>query len=233
MTTIGMIVPPADGAVPPEPPVLYPDMRFIARGLGLPELTPEGYDSVIDHTAGLARELKDQGAEAISLMGTSLSFYRGAAGNAQVIEAMTAATGLPVTTMTDSVLDALRACSARRIAVATAYTTVVNEALRDYLEREGFEILSLEALELTDVARIQSTASQDLIALGQRAAKAAPHAQALFISCGGLRTLPVITPLEDMLDIPVISSATAGAWGTARLTGHSGRAAGHGRLFTL
>ncbi len=192
-----------------------------------------GYESVIEHVADLAIQLKNDGAEAVSLMGTSLSFYRGPEGNAQVLDAMRTATGLPVTTMTDSVLDALAAFQAKRIAVATAYTDTINAKLRTYLESEGLEILSLRALNLTDVQTILSVGDDDLIALGHGAAKAAPDAEALFISCGGLRTLSVIQPLEQCLGMPVISSATAGAWGAARLIGHSGRAAGFGRLFQL
>ena len=233
MITIGMIVPPADGAVPPEPPVLYPELRFVARGLALPELTMDGYNSVIAHVANLAKQLKTEGADAISLMGTSLSFYRGPDGNAQVLDAMRSATELPVTTMTDSVLAALAAFDAGRIAVATAYTDTVNDRLRSYLGTEGLDILSLEALNLTDVQKIQSVGDDDLIALGKRAASAASGAEALFISCGGLRTLSVIQPLEQSLGIPVISSATAGAWGAARLSGHSGRASGFGQLFEV
>lgn len=233
MTTVGMIVPPAEGAVPPEAPLLYPELDFIARGLALPRLTPKGYDAVINRAADLAAELKAEGADAISLMGTSLSFYRGPAGNAEVLEAMHAASGLPVTTMTDSVLSALDALGVTRLAVGTAYTDPVNRALRDYLSASGFDILALEALHLTEVQDIHAVGDADLIALGSRAAKAAPQAEALFISCGGLRTLPVIIPLEDKLDLPVVSSATAGVWGAAKLAGHSGRAEGYGRLFTL
>lgn len=228
-----MIVPPADGAVPPEPPVLYPDLQFIARGMALPELTPEGYDSVIDHTAVLARQLKEGGAEAVSLMGTSLSFYRGPAGNAEVLAAMADATGLSVTTMTDSVVAALEVFGGRRLAVATAYADVVNDRLRSYLMHEGFEVVSLTSLDLTEVAAIQATTTEDLVALGNRAVRMADRPDALFISCGGLRTLPAILPLEDQTGLPVISSATAGAWGAARLVGHSGRAPGFGRLFEL
>jgi arylmalonate decarboxylase len=231
MTCIGMIVPPADGAVPPEPPALYPDIRFIARGMGLPRLTPDGYDSVIDYTAGLARDLATDGAEAISLMGTSLSFYRGPDGNAQVLEAMRETTGLPVTTMTDSVLAALHMFKARRIAVATAYTQEVNDRLRSYLVHEGFDIASLVSLDLTEIDAIQSTGADELIALGKVALAQAGTADALFISCGGLRTLPTILPLEEATGIPVISSATAGAWGAVRLAGHDGRSPGFGRLF--
>lgn len=230
---IGMIVPPAAGDVPPEPPVLYPEVTFRAHGLALPRLTPEGYDSVIDRCADLAAELKDEGAAAVSLMGTSLSFYRGPEGNAQVIDAMAQATGLPVTTMTDSVIAALRAVGARRLAVGTAYAGPVNEALRAYLSGAGFDILSLEALNLTEVADIHAVGDAQLIELGTSAAEAADGAEALFISCGGLRTLPVIRPLEDRLDLPVITSATAGAWGAVRLAGHSGRSPGRGRLFEL
>jgi len=230
---IGMIVPPADGAVPPEPPILYPDLAFCARGLALPRLTPDGYDTVIGQTAQLALELKAEGATAVSLMGTSLSFYRGPTGNAQVLKAMAHATGLPVTTMTDSVLAAFRALNVTRLAVATAYTDAVNDALRAYLSNSGFDILALDALHLTEVADIHAVRDADLIALGTRAVQAAPEAEALFISCGGLRTLSVIVPLEDQLGLPVISSATAGAWGAAKLVGHNGRAAGYGQLFTL
>ncbi|MEM6460305.1 MAG: aspartate/glutamate racemase family protein [Pseudomonadota bacterium] len=231
--TIGLIVPPADGAVPPEPPVLFPDIRFVARGLGLPRLTPTGYDAVIGQVAETATELKNEGAAAISLMGTSLSFYRGPSGNADVLEAMRSATGLPVTTMTDSVIEALTALKASSLAVATAYAAPVNEALRDYLVAAGFRIMALEAMDLTEIDDIQAVDESALFALGERAAKAAPGADALFISCGGLRTLPVILPLEEELGLPVVTSATAGAWGAARLVGHSGMAHGFGKLFAL
>ena len=233
MPCVGMIVPPAAGDVPPEPPLLYPGIDFIAEGLGLPELNPDGYDTVIDHAATLAARLKARGAEAISLMGTSLSFYRGPSGNQQVLDAMAAATGLPVTTMTDSVLSALSAVGGHRLAVATAYDDRVNLPLRAYLTGAGFEVLALEAMHLSAVADIFAVTDDDLMQLGQRAIAAAPGADSLLISCGGLRTLPVIPPLEGRFGVPVVSSATAGAWGAARLTGHSGEAKGFGRLFAL
>ena len=153
---VGMIVPPAAGEVPPEPPILYPDLEFAARGLALPRLTAAGYNSVINRTAALAAELKDQGAAAVSLMGTSLSFYRGPAGNEQVLQAMSDATSLPVTTMTDSVLAAFEALGVRKLAVGTAYTDEVNRTLREYLDHFGVETKALEAMHLTEVQDIHA-----------------------------------------------------------------------------
>ena len=63
-----------------------------------------------------------------------------------------------------------------------------------------------------------------------RSAKAA-GAEAILISCGGLRTLGVAEPLEANHGIPVVSSATAAFWAAMRLVGESGHVDGYGRLF--
>lgn len=228
---VGMIVPPAQGAVPPEPPALYRDIDFVATGLGLDRMTPDGYDSVIGQVEAAARGLADRGAQAVSLMGTSLSFYRGAAFNQALKDAIAAATGLPASTMTDAILRALASFGATRLAVATAYGEVVNERLRAYLTGTGYEIAALEYLDIERVEDIFAVTDADLIALGRKAARAAPGAEALFISCGGLRTLDVTVPLEEASGLPVVSSAMAGAWDAARLVGHDGAAPGYGRLF--
>jgi len=233
MTRIGMIVPPAAGDVPPEPLQLYPDLDFVSVGLGIPEVTPEGFNQVIHRLGALAAELKEMGAEAISLMGTSLSFYRGPEGNAEILAALRDGSGLPVTTMTDSVLEALAAMGAKRVAVATAYTDAVNQALTRYLTQSGYEVAALEAMHLKTVEQVFAVTDDDLIALGEKALAAAPDADCLFISCGGLHTLGVIPVLEARHGLPVISSATAGAWGAVRLTDHSGRSPGHGKLFEI
>jgi len=232
---IGMIVPPAHGEVPVEPQALYSDRaRFIARGLALQALTEEGYDGVIDRVIDLACELRDAGAQAISLMGTSLSFYRGEAFNRDLIARMQDVTGLPATTMTDAVIDGLHAVGARRIAVATAYGTSVNRLLSVYLEKAGFEIASLASLQLTDLEVVQAMGEEELIALGDESLAAAEgDVDALFISCGGLKTLPVNPVLEARHGLPVISSALAGAWGAMRCAGLDPRAQGAGQLFAI
>ncbi|MBB95691.1 MAG: arylmalonate decarboxylase [Rhodobacteraceae bacterium] len=229
---IGMIVPPAHGSVPPEPLALYADRaRFVARGLALAELTASGYDGVIDRVVELSLELRAEGARAISLMGTSLSFYRGAGFTRELGRGISEATGLPATTMTDNVLEALNVFGARRLAVATAYAPEVNRLLTAYLEGEGYEVASLEALELTDLDLVQSTSTDRLVELGEAALSAATGpVDALFISCGGLKTLPVNPVLEARHALPVVSSAVAGAWGAMRCAGLDPSAENGGRL---
>lgn len=229
-----MIVPPAAGEVPPEAPILYPrGVHFIAEGLALQRLTPEGYDSVIGKVADLARTLKSRGATAIALMGTSLSFYRGARFNDELIATMEAASGLPATTMSTGIAQALGAIGAKRVALGTAYGRVVNDRLEHFLTETGYSVAGCASLDIEDVDAVFSVTGDMLMELGDRALQVSGNADALFLSCGGLRTLEVTVPLERRHGLPVVSSSTAGAWQAMRLIGHDPRAGGYGRLLGL
>jgi arylmalonate decarboxylase len=64
-------------------------------------------------------------------------------------------------------------------------------------------------------------------------AQSAPGADALLISCGGLRTLDLIEPAEKQCGIPVVSSLPHALRAGVRLLGLSGRTPGYGRLMSL
>jgi arylmalonate decarboxylase len=146
---LGLIAPPANYPVPAEATALYGrQIRFTVYGLGLKTMTPAGYDSVIDKIVPAAIQQAHEGARAISIFGTSLTFYRGAAFNQKLIDDVKRATGLPTTSMSTGVIDGLRAVGARRVAVATAYADEVNSRLRTFLHESGFEIVALKGLGL-------------------------------------------------------------------------------------
>jgi arylmalonate decarboxylase len=231
LPTIGCIIPPASDDMPEEARRLYPQgLRFLTRGLGLGRLTPDGYDSVIGKVATVSRELAALGADAIALLGTSLSFYQGPAFNEQLTASMKSASGLPCVTMSTAVADALHACGARRIAVGTAYIDEVNDRLREFLVYSGFEVLALQGLGIVDINDLKTVGDDDLIALGEKVFRAAPGAEAVLMSCGGLRTLDMTLPLERRIGVPVVSSMPAALWAAVRLVGADARASGFGRL---
>ncbi len=57
------------------------------------------------------------------------------------------------------------------------------------------------------------------------------EADAVFISCTGLRSLDLIDKLEKELNKPVISSNTATMWNVLRMLGIDDPVEGYGRLF--
>jgi arylmalonate decarboxylase len=231
---VGMIVPPAGTKVPPEPSAMYPEgVKFIAEGLGLERLTPDGYDAVIDRVGDVSQTLKGRGADAISLMGTSLSFYKGVEFNRKLVEIIKLATGLPAMTMSDAIVEALRAVGATNIAVGTAYVSSVNDRLRNFLEVSEFNIGGIESMDIENVKDILGVNDNDIMQLGDRVNSRTPDADAMFLSCGGLKTERIVSQLEARYQKPVITSATAGAWAAVRMIGLNGKTPGFGRLGEL
>ena len=164
------------------------------------------------------------------MIGTSLTFYRGADFHDQLMERLRATTGLPVSTMSQAVVDGLRSFGARRIVVATAYADDVNDRLQAFLTAQGFEVMALQGFGLVGFGEPGNKSEADIIALGSKVCAEAPDAQGLLISCGGLRTLGVARPLEERHGIPVVASTQAAFWAALRLVGENGHVAGRGRL---
>jgi arylmalonate decarboxylase len=229
-TAIGIVVPHATDRVPAEAALMYPGVKFLPRGVGVKALTPQGYDSAWEGIIPAAKDLAAQGVAAVMALGTSLTFYRGYAAHAQLLEELRAVTGLPVSTMSAAVVEGLRALGARRIGVCTAYADEVNSRLQAFLTASGFEVLALEGFGLERFNAPSEKSEEDIVALAGRVCAAARRAEALLISCGGLKTLAVGKTIEDAYGVPVVSSTPAALWTAVRLAGHSGRVRGYGRL---
>jgi arylmalonate decarboxylase len=229
--TIGLVVPFAKDEVPFEGPLMYPSVRFIPRGVGVRALTPEGYEPAWNAILPAAEHLADQGVDAIMVIGTSLTFYKGPQAHEWLLSELRQRTGLPVSTMSQAIIDGLREVGAARVAVATTYSDVVNDRLRELLTAAGIETLSLECFDLLEFGGPSKKSEADIIALSGRAVERAERPEGILISCGGLRTLGVAEPLEAHYGIPVVSSATAAFWAAMRLVGESGRIGGYGQLF--
>src|SRR5258708_25638750 len=87
---------------------MYPGVRFVARGVGVRSLTPTGYDSAWEGILPAAEHLAVLGVDAVMVIGTSLTFYRGADAHEELMAKLRAATGRPVSTISHAVGARLR-----------------------------------------------------------------------------------------------------------------------------
>ncbi len=230
--TLGLIVPPAHGRVPSDAARLYGDaIRFHARGLGIASISPQGFGPVMRLIVDHARALHDRGAQAISLMGTSISFHQGAAFNEDLVGRMQSATGVPCTTMSHAIVRALQALGVRRVAVATAYMDTLNTQLEAFLTASGFEVSAIQGLGMTDVLGVGDVGTHTLYELALEAHKRSDRADGVLISCGGLHTLDALRLVSEKLGLPATASSPAGFWDLVRTAGLDPSSPGHGRLF--
>lgn len=207
---IGLIVPPKDGGVPPEAQAIYgSQIEFVSYGLGIEQMTEADFANALENLEGAVKTLLDQGVDAISVMGTSLTFFRGRRGNENIIKRLQqSAPKIPVSTMSNAIIGSLERVGARKIALFSAYDQDMNQRLISFLEEHGIVVTHTTNLDLLDIADVHKFSQQALTELVDEAiSEAKADSDALVISCGGLRTLEIRNKHDDF---PIISSAVDG-----------------------
>jgi arylmalonate decarboxylase len=229
--TLGLIFPPENYPIPPDAKLLYPGgVDFIGNGVGLPGgMTIEGYEEAIPRVLPKAMELANRGANVVSVFGSSLTFYKGARFHDDLIRQVAKATGRKATTQSNGLIDGLKTANARRIAVATAYTDVVTERLKVFLEEYGFDVTFAKGLGYERIPEGAAT-HEILFKLSTDVYANSKKADALVVSCGALRTLDLIAPVEDVIKVPVVSSTPHGLWHGVRMLGVNARVRGYGMV---
>ena len=132
------------------------------------------------------------------------------------------------TSLISAVIHALKTLGVTRIAVATPYLDEINQREKQYLEQAGFDVVNIEGLQLehdSDMVRVTPDYLMEFAASVDRAA-----AEALFISCGALRSLDIIDDLERLVAKPAVCSNQAMIWQCLRLAGIEQRFQDYGSL---
>lgn len=132
------------------------------------------------------------------------------------------------TTMLSACVAALDALGARRIVLGTAYTPDLTALEVEFLSSKGFDVVRAEGLSLESDAEMNRVTPAWLARFAREIDS--PEADALFLSCGALRVLPVIETIEAAIAKPVVFSNQANFWHCLRLAGIEDRIEGFGRL---
>ena len=182
-----------------------------------------GYEEAMPRIVPAARALAARGANSIMVIGTSLTFFRGAAFDRALTDEIAAATGLPAGTMSGALVDGLREVGAERVAVVTAYSDEVNALLAAFLRQSGLDVLPMRTIKVAErVGEAARITENDILAAGLAACEQASGTDGLLIVCGGLRTLDITPRIEARCSIPVVSSMPAAIRKAAQLAGPIG-----------
>ncbi len=133
-------------------------------------------------------------------------------------------------TLVTGVVDALRELGAKRLVVGTPYLDEINAAEAEFLHRKGFEILDIQGLNLEtgiSFGRVTPNYWKKFALEIDR-----PDADAIFLSCGGIRSLEVAEEIEHMIGKPVVTSNQAQMWSCLRRAGVKDALTGFGQIFS-
>ena len=132
--------------------------------------------------------------------------------------------------LVQGVLDALNELGAKKLVVGTPYLDEINTAEAEFLLEQGFDVLDIQGLN------IASGWDMGLVtpAYWAKFAKEIdqPDADAIFLSCGGIRSLEAVDEIEQATGKPVITYNQAQMWSCLRRAGIMDELQGFGRLFS-
>lgn len=230
---LGRITPSSSTAEHEWAMALPPGVISVTARIYMNRLETGQLNRMMEEVERAAREVASARVDVIAQCGTSAGAIQGFGFDRTLISKLQELTGVPCTTMVTAVIEALKRLEARRLVVGTAYTDDLNNALVNILTESGFEVLHIRGLGYADNHKVTDQFPEVSYRLGRAVAKEAPSADALFLSCGGLRTFEAIAPLEEDLEMPVVTSNQATMWHSLRLAGVKSRVEGYGRILEL
>lgn len=126
---------------------------------------------------------------------------------------------IPVTNPVNAAIAAFKSLNARKISILTPYISELNQAMLEYFESQGLDIISISGLGFEDDIDIAGIPPATLLQVAQQVCDA--EADALFISCTSLRLTSVLEEIESAIDKPVVSSNQAIVWHSLELIGYN------------
>lgn len=163
-----------------------------------------------------AEMLADAKVHAICWNGTS-GAWLGLDADRAVCAAVTAATGIPCTTATLALHDALHALGAKRVGLVTPYLGAVQAAILANLRAEGFETAGERHLE--DPGNFSFAEHAPGLVARLVAEVAAEGCDAIAIHCTNFRGLEAARAVRTQTGIPVLDSVAVALWGALRAAG--------------
>lgn len=137
---------------------------------------------------------------------------------------------IPMTLVT-GVIDALHELEAQKIVVGTPYLDEINTREAEFLCDRGFDLLDIQGLNLETGVEFGTVTPEYWKKFAIEIDR--PDADAIFLSCGGIRALEVVPAIEEVTGKPVITSNQAQMWSCLRRAGILDEIDGFGRLFHL
>jgi maleate cis-trans isomerase len=172
-------------------------------------------------------ELKICNVDVCIMACTATSFLKGKNWDRAFVAEGEKKMGVPVTTTTLSILEALGFLKKRRVAIASPWASDVNRRASEYLEQSGLEVVHAYS-EPIDRIRVNDQMPEFAYSLAVKAD--VPNAEAVCIFATDLRSIEILSSLEKVLGKPVVSSNQAILFNALRILNHQQPITGFGSL---
>lgn len=242
---IGQIVPSSNTTMETEVPRIllsrerHYDERFTFHSsrMRMHRVTPEELAAMNQQGLRCAAELADARVDVMStaclvaIMAQGIGYHRQVEEDFRRVVAENKATS-QVMTSAGALIHGLKVLKARRIALLAPYMRALTDKVIAYIESEGIEVLDAISFEIPDNLEVGRRDPAMLLDDVKRLNRA--NADVVVLSaCVQMQSLPSIQSAQDMLGVPVTSTAVCTARNMLDLLGLQAQVPGYGRLLEV
>lgn len=211
--------------------VLPKGFTIVASGLNVQAHTAEEFNRAISALEASLGIFKAEECDVILLAGITLGTQRGYQAELEVLRRLSEHLSIPVSTVMNASVEALKNLNAESIVIATAYMENINQAVQRYYEHAGFRVLRTRGLDVkkpVDQAKLPDYASYRLARVLFRENAGV---DAILIQ-GRWRALAWVEELERDMLCPVVCSTAASLWWVLQTLGIKRPIDGYGQLLS-
>ena len=107
-----------------------------------------------------------------------------------------------------ALIEGLNALGAKKVAIITPYMKSLTELVTGYIESEGIEVMDAISLEIPNNLEVGALDPMALVQTVKRLSVANVDAVVLS-ACVQMPSLPALAPVQERMDVPVLSTAAA------------------------
>jgi maleate isomerase len=206
-----------------------PGVTLVRTSLELKDVTVEEVNAAVARTEKAAAELGKYKPDCIVFGGSPTVAVPGHGFEKVIVSKIEQASGRKAFSAQAAALEALQKHGARRLALATPFPDNVNALVKDFIEKSGFEVLSIRGSGV-HYLNLTLTPLQTSWDLGRRVFEEAKNADALYFPGAPQPCVDILESLEQELGTFVISSLQASLWKALEIIGYSKPIEGYGKL---
>jgi maleate isomerase len=229
---LGFLVPSANAVVERDARLALPDDVTAHFGrMKLTEDTPEQIAGLVDFVPQAARDVADAGVSVIGFACTTGSLFKGLGYDHEISDRIREETGIPATTTSSAVVDALRLLGIHRPIVVSPYEDWLNAKVVHFLTESGFEVSGVFGFGRPEQRALEAITPEQIV--GAARSLDSWEADGCLLSCTGFRGFEAVKALEDAIGKPVINSNQATFWQMLRMARIDDSISGFGRLLEM
>ena len=159
------------------------------------------------------------------------SFVEGIQGEKAIRQKIETLSNLPTLTASMALVNTVKYFNFRKVLLLTPYPHKIHLLAKNFFEENKIEILDHKTLNITDSIAIGKTSIEEVYSLAKSFDN--KDAESLIISCTNLKTMDIISQLENELGIPVITSTQSILWQSLKRFHYKGKIKRYGRIFKM